>query len=235
MRFVPVPGFGVPTHDIAINDRDGNLTAWLDRQIFSARHLYERTRDPEGLLSTLPSVATATFGLLAGLWLRTKYSVARKASALALAGVLLILIGAIWNPWFPVNKKLWTSSYALVAGGCSTLLLAGAIMFVDLWRIGRKQTDTNDPAAPLHPALYRPLLVLGTNAILAYLISELGDPLLRLGHLPSGMSLKAGAYRAIQHFIPSPQWSSLSYSLVYLGVCWLLTWPLYRKRIFLRI
>src|SRR6185437_4500695 len=76
MRFVPVPGFGVPTHDVAINDRDGNLAAWLDRQIFDAPHLYEHVRDPEGLLSTLPSVATTLFGLLAGMWLRTKNTVA---------------------------------------------------------------------------------------------------------------------------------------------------------------
>ena len=80
MRFVPIPGFGVPTHDFPINDRDINLAAWLDRQIFSAPHLYEHTRDPEGLLSTIPSIATALFGVLAGLWLRTTKSTARKAT-----------------------------------------------------------------------------------------------------------------------------------------------------------
>ena len=70
MRFVPVPGFGVPTHQIPLLDHDRNLVAWLDRQIFSAPHLYEKTRDPEGLLSDIPSLATALFGMLAGIWLR---------------------------------------------------------------------------------------------------------------------------------------------------------------------
>lgn len=235
MRFVSVPGYGVPTHSVGINDHDGNLTAWLDRQIFSAPHLYERTRDPEGLLSTMPAIATSIFGLLAGLWLRTSNRTTRKAALLALAGVLLIAAGVLWNVWFPINKKLWTSSYTMVAGGISTLLMAAFIMLVDVWRLGRSNADSNDPAAPLHPALYRPLLVLGTNAILAYMISELGDPLLRVVHLASGASLKVALTRVVLHAIPDPAWASLLYSLLYLGVCWLLTWPFYRKRIFLRI
>lgn len=235
MRFVPVPGFGVPTHDVAINDHDGNLAAWLDRQIFSPRHLYERTRDPEGLLSTLPALATALFGMLAGLWLRSAASTPRKARALALAGAVLIALGAAWNPWFPVNKKLWTSSYVLVAGGISTVLLAAAIAFVDLWRVGRSGDRDDSPETAEHPILYRALLVLGTNAILAYMISELADPLLRVIHLSSGITLKLALTRGVLHAIPSPALASLVYSLLYLLGCWLLVYPLYRKRIFLRI
>ena len=80
MRFVPVPGYGLPGRDVPFLDHDGNLTAWLDRQIFSASHLYERTRDPEGLLSTIPALGTALIGLLTGLWLRTSQH-ARPESA----------------------------------------------------------------------------------------------------------------------------------------------------------
>ena len=68
MRFVPVPGYGLPGRDIQLLDKDGNLVAWLDRQIFSAQHLYEKTRDPEGLLSTLPALGTPLIGVLTGLW-----------------------------------------------------------------------------------------------------------------------------------------------------------------------
>lgn len=235
LRFVPVPGFGVPTHTVAINDQNGNLTAWLDRAIFSAPHLYEHTRDPEGLLSTLPAIATTLLGLLAGVWLRSAATTARKAAALAISGVLLLAAALAWNPYFPINKKLWTSSYVLFAGGCSVLLLALAIAVVDLWRVGRAPGEGSDPASPMHPAIYRPWLVLGTNAILAYLISELGDSVLRSIHTSGGLNLKQVQWLAVLHITEQPQWASLLYSLSYLALCWLVVYPFYRKRIFLRV
>lgn len=235
MRFVPVPGYGVPTHTVPINDHDGNLSAWLDRALFSAPHLYEHTRDPEGLLSTLPAVGTALLGLLAGLWLRTTRTTAQKASWIASAGLLLVLAGAAWNPWFPINKKLWTSSYVLTAGGFTLLLLATCILVVDLLRVGRTAADTDDPTRGDHPLMYRPWLVLGTNAILAYMISELLDPILRLVDIREGLSIKAAWWHAVLRLIPAPAWASLVYSVLYLLVCWLLVYPFYRKRVFLRI
>lgn len=235
MRFVPVPGYGIPTHDVAINDHDRNLTAWLDRQIFSAPHLYERTRDPEGLLSTLPAIATALFGLLAGLWLRTKHAASRKAAMLAFTGVVFLCLAWAWNPYFPINKKLWTSSFTLFAGGWTLLLLAAAIVFVDIWRIGRRRNApaTADPTS--HPSIYKPVLVFGTNAILAYMISELGASLMFKIHTHSGVNLRDAAYRAIASHGLATTWASLLYSLAFTLICWLLVVPFYRKRIFLRI
>src|SRR6266481_2708226 len=142
MRFVPVPGYGIPTHDIPLLDRDANLTAWLDRQIFSASHLYERTRDPEGLLSTIPSVATAILGLLTGIWLRTQRTLRAKAAGIATAGLTGVLLGGLWNLSFPINKKLWTSSYVLFAGGLSLLLLALCLLIVDLRQKGPSRSDS---------------------------------------------------------------------------------------------
>lgn len=235
MRFVPVPGFGVPTHSIPINDHDGNLAAWLDRSIFSPGHLYEHTRDPEGLLSTLPSIATTLMGLLSGIWLRTARSTARKAAMLAVAGLIFLAVAVAWNPFFPINKKLWTSSFVLFAGGWSLLLMAATIYVVDLRRLGRGDTESDLPQSPSHPALYRPLLVLGTNAILAYMISELGDSTLRAIHPFPGVNLKQAGFRWIAHVTPQPHWASLLYSLLYLLLCWLLVLPFYRRRIFLRV
>jgi predicted acyltransferase len=164
MRFVPVPGFGVPTHAISINDHDANLTAWLDRRIFTAPHLYEHTRDPEGLLSTLPAIATALFGLLAGLWLRTQHTNRRKASMLAVAGALLVVGGLFWNLSFPINKKLWTSSFALFAGGLGLLLLAASLYVVDERRLGLSKRNEDPANFGSHPIVYKILLVFGTNA-----------------------------------------------------------------------
>jgi len=86
MRFIPVPGYGVPTHGVPLLDQSGNLTAWLDRQIFPASHLYERTRDPEGLLSTLPAVATTLIGCITGLWLRNRVPHDRQGAAEPIVG-----------------------------------------------------------------------------------------------------------------------------------------------------
>ncbi len=235
MRFVPIPGFGVPTHDFPINDRDINLAAWLDRQIFSAPHLYEHTRDPEGLLSTIPSIATALFGVLAGLWLRTTKSTARKATMLAITGVIFLGLGLAWDPFFPISKKLWTSSFTLFAGGWSLLLMAASIYVVDVLRLGRPRSDSNTPESTSHPLLYRPLLVFGTNSILAYMISELGDSILHAIPMPGGGNLKSAIVHAFATAIPHPAWYSLLYSLSFVLVCWLLVLPFFHKRIFLRI
>ena len=210
MRFVPVPGYGVPTQDVAMNARDANLAAWLDRQIFSAPHLYERTRDPEGLLSTLPAISTTLFGLLAGLWLRTNRSTTRKAAMLALAGAIFVGLALAWDPFFPIAKKLWTSSFALLAGGLSLLLLAASIYIVDIRRLGRSNSESDRAESPAHPFLYRPPIVFGTNAILAYMISELGDSLVSKAiHFSSGLNAKVTAYRAINSAISQPYWASL--------------------------
>jgi predicted acyltransferase len=235
MRFVPVPGFGVPTHAIPINDHDANLTAWIDRQIFTAPHLYEHTRDPEGLLSTLPAIATALFGLLAGLWLRTHHSNTRKASMLAIAGTLLLAAGLLWNLSFPINKKLWTSSFALFAGGLSLLLLAASIYIVDERRLGLGRINKDPTNFSSHPIAYKILLVFGTNAILAYMISEQGDSLMGSIHTSSGMTLKAATFVAIHRGVQYADWASLLYSVVFVSLCWLAVLPFYRKRLFLRI
>ncbi|MGI4854890.1 MAG: acyltransferase family protein [Janthinobacterium lividum] len=232
LRFVPVPGFGVPTHDVVINHPDGNLTAWLDRALFAPQHLYQRVRDPEGLLSTLPAIATTLFGVLTGLWLRTSRPSLQKALGAAAAGVLFVLLGLLWNPWFPINKKLWTSSYMLFAGGLSLLLLALAIYVVDVVRMGRKGVTRADQ--PERPTLYQPLLVFGTNAIAAYMISELLPGIFALIKLPGG-NLMQSYTGLLRNILPGGGLSSLVFGLTFVLITWIAVYPLYRKRIFLRV
>jgi len=233
MRFIPVPGFGTPTHEIPINDPDGNLVAYIDRHIFPASHLYERTRDPEGLLSTIPAVATALFGILAGIWLRTSRSTMQKAKGIEYAGIGFLLLGGAWHLAFPINKKLWTSSFSLWAGGWSLLLLALFIYLIDIQRFGRRKNDRADD--PTHPTIYKPLLVFGTNAIAAYMVSEVGDSILSAIHVAPGVNVKRPYIQMLNHAISSTGMASLLYSLTFVAVCWLIVYPLYRKRIFLKI
>jgi predicted acyltransferase len=227
MRFIPVPGYGVPTHDVPLLDPDGNLVAWLDRQIFSAPHLYERTRDPEGLLSTLPALATALFGMLTGLWLRTSRSIGEKAKGIAIAGVSGLLLGGLWNFAFPINKKLWTSSYVLFAAGWSLLLLALAIWIVDIRGAGKPE--------PARRKSLMPFLVFGTNAIAAYILSELLPGVMGMIHPQPGIHLQRWISYKILAVIPNPSFASLVYSLGFVGFCWLAIYMLYRRRIFLKI
>jgi predicted acyltransferase len=230
MRYVPVPGYGVPGRDIPLLDHDANIVAWLDRQIFSAPHLYERTRDPEGLLSTIPALATTLFGLLTGIWLRTGRTLAQKAKGIAIAGLSGVVLGGLWNFAFPINKKLWTSSYVLFAAGLSLLLLALSMWVVDL----RRKPDNAAPPTKPSPWL-RPLMVFGTNAIFAYVLSELLASTLDNIHLSSTVNLHDAAYRAIVHIVPNAPFASLLYSLAFVAVCWAPTYVLYRQRIFLKI
>ena len=186
----------------------------------SASHLYEHTRDPEGLLSTIPALGTTLLGVLTGLFLRSPRSDSSKALTLTLAGLLCVLMGAIWNPWFPVNKKLWTSSFVLFAGGWSLLILACFWFLVQVR--GYKRGTW-------------PLLVFGMNAITAYVISEVMAASLSNIHVGQHSNVLHWCYQHIAAVIGPPSVASLTYSLLYVLVCWLIVLPLYRKKIFIKI
>src|SRR5579863_1447378 len=220
MRFVPVPGFGVPTHNIPLLDPDRNLAAWLDRRLL-AGHLYEKTRDPEGVLSTIPAIATSLLGILTGQWLRSARSTQSKTLAMALFGVVGVVAGQILDLGFPINKKLWTSSYVIFTAGLALLGLALCYWMVDVkkWR-----------------GLWtKPLLVFGMNAIAAYVFAELISGLLDRLHTGEGMSWQESIYESIFVPLASPAQASLLYALTSVLVCWVAMWVLYRKGIFMKI
>lgn len=219
MRWVPVPGYGVPGRDIPFLDKDRNIVAWLDRHLSPGR-LYERTRDPEGLLSDFPALATALLGVLTAIWLRTERTIRQKCAGLFAAAVACILLGYLWNPWFPINKKLWTSSYVLFAAGCSLLIWALCSWLIDIKGWKRGWTGF--------------WLVFGTNAIFAYVLSELIGILVWRVHV-GRTSLEIWSYDHIHAFVASPGGASLIYAVLFVLVCWVLTLPLYRKKIFLKL
>ena len=223
MRWVPIPGIGVPTHNVALLDPNQNWVAFVDRKIFPHR-LYEGVRDPEGLLSDIPAVGTILLGVLAGIWLRRPKTVTAKAAGLLAGAVSGLLLGELWNVWFPINKKLWTSSYVLFAAGCTLLLLAVCFYVVEIKEWTRGWTF--------------PWLVFGSNAITAYVISEL------LAGALFTIPVHDGAQTvALQHYIyqkwffhlVNPSFGSLLYAISYVLVCFVPVLVLYRKKIFIKV
>ncbi len=129
MTRVPVPGFGAG--DLS---PEGNLAGFVDRVVLGA-HVWRYApgpADPEGILSTLPAIATALAGIFTGEWLRTQKSQNEKLIGLFVAGSLAAAAGAVFGWFFPVNKNLWTSSYVVLTAGLALLTLAVTLYFVDL-------------------------------------------------------------------------------------------------------
>ena len=241
VRWVPVPGAGVPGKDVPFLDKDQNIVAWVDRQLMPG-HLYEdwdpkdparfhNVRDPEGLLSDIPAIGTALLGLLTGLWLRSSKSVKQKATGLAAGAAACLAAGFLWSIWFPLNKKMWTSSYVLAAAGWS--LAAFAIIYWAIEVRGRGRTGWSK-------ALAWPWLVFGSNAIAAYMISELLDGCVDLTHIKidyMGKLIDPIWYWNLKvvPWIPYGGWGAFAYSVSYALVCFIPVWLLYRKRIFLKV
>jgi predicted acyltransferase len=228
LRWIPVPGAGLPGRDVPFMDVRQNLVSWLDRQLFPY-HLYRdapdhNVRDPEGLLSDLPAIGTAAMGMLTGLWLRTRRTIPAKTTGLAAAAAASLALGYLWASWFPLNKNLWTSSYVLVAGGYSLALLT-----LVYWAVEQKGWRTGWASV---------WLVFGSNAIAAYMFSELLSELLSNLHFTS-----AGAPTDVLSFlhehvlarIPDPAWAAFAYSIGFTAVCFVPVWLLYRRRIFLKL
>ncbi len=223
LRFVPVPGLGVPGRDIPFMDPDRNLAAWLDRELFMG-HLFDNTRDPEGVLSTIPAIATTLIGVLTGYWLRSDKSPGAKAIRMLCVGILGLAAGEVWNLWFPINKNLWTSSFVLFSGGFALVFLAFLYWVLEIkkWR----------------GAWTMPILVFGMNAIAGFVADSFvyGPGYSFTVKGPNGQVMWHDAAQArIMSLGVSPANASLIYSLAAMLFCWILLWFLWRKRIFLKV
>lgn len=223
MRFIPIPGIGLPGTDVAINDPNANLSWYIDK-LYLPGAMYEKTRDPEGILSTLPAIATALIGALTGKWLAGTMDATKKAGGMLLAGVVGIAAGQVWHLWFPINKKLWTSSFVLFTAGCALVALAACYWLCDI-KLRRGWWT-------------KPFIIFGTNAIAAYLLADLVSGLLFNLQVHSGRrvsTLQDYLYRSSFGWVASKPLGSLLYSIAFVAICWLPIYWMYRKSIFLKI
>jgi predicted acyltransferase len=243
LRWVPVPGLGMPGRDIPFMDQNANLTSWIDRgaMVWTQRWLhtgtlYLKTRDPEGLLSTLPSVATTLLGALAGIWmrrpagLRNERPLRRMQLWLAAAGVVGVLAGLAWSRSFPINKNLWTSSYVLLAAGWASLALAGLS-----WMVDRRP----EPWPRWLRVTTWPWFVFGSNAIAAYTTSVVVVKTLIYWKINGGagksISVLGMIYGSVFARGHSTEWTSLAFAMCFVAVCFLPNWILWRRKIFLKL
>ena len=155
MTFVPVPGIGAGSYAM-----DANLANWIDRNYLPGR-LWDVTRDPEGLLSTLPAIGTCLFGVFGGLLMQDqRLSEKQKTLWLGAGGVALIAAGYLWALQFPIIKAIWTSSFVLVAAGYSLLMLAVMHQIVDVWQYRRWATM---------------FIWIGANALALYFVNDIAN------------------------------------------------------------
>ena len=209
MSFVPVPGIG--TGSFA---PDANLANWIDRNYLPGR-LWDGTRDPEGLLSTLPAVATCLLGVFAGLLMRdARLGAEQKTLWLIAGGGLLLAVGYLWALQFPIIKAIWTSSFVLVTAGYSALLLAAMHQVIDVWGWRRWATV---------------FLWIGANAITLYFLNDLLD------YRAVAARLVGGDIAAILDRAVAP--GTGVFATYVLGAVFAVTLArfLYRRKVFIRV
>lgn len=221
MTLINVPGCDVTS----FNDKACNLAAYLDRMILTENHMWRQSKvfDPEGLLSTVPAIATTLAGVLCGHWLRQKREDNEKAAAMFFFGLCLVTIGWIWSFRFPLNKSLWTSSYAVYTAGLALCFLASCYWLIDI-KGYRRWT--------------KPFVIFGSNALALYVGSSIMQRIFELIELSdihdNSISLQEAIFSRIYLPFTSPINASLMYAISFVLVWLFLMWLLYRKRIFIK-
>lgn len=221
MTLVPVPG-GYPPN----LEAETNLGAWLDRTLMGG-HLWSQAKvwDPEGLLSTIPAISSGLAGVLTGEWLRSDRGHYEKISGILSMGAILLALSFVWDLSFPINKKIWTSSYVLYTSGVAMLMLGCIYWLVD---------------CKGYRGWTKPFVVYGMNALFVYiatgLLVKLFASIKWMDAAGEETSSLAWLYQTL--FVPafaSPYNASLAYGLFHVAFFLALAWVLYAKKIFIRV
>ncbi len=218
MKLIPVPGHGAG--DLSVT---GNLAAYVDFHLLKG-HMWKETWDPEGILSTIPAIATTLSGALTGHWLRSGRDKMEIAGWLFVGGWIAILVGLFWGILFPIGKSLWTSSYVVFTSGAALQFLGFCYWLIDVKGIRKWAT---------------PALVYGMNAIAVFVASGIFVRILIYTKISgadgNAISLKGWIYQNIFASWLSPINASLAFAVSNVLFWLAMMWILYRKRIFIKI
>ncbi|HZU73208.1 MAG TPA: DUF5009 domain-containing protein [Acidimicrobiales bacterium] len=224
LSWVSVPGYGA-----GVLSPQGNLAAWVDRAVFGSAHMYGGGvpgYDPEGLLGSVVAVAGVLAGYWAGRLLRSGRSRLVTTGLMVACATACVGAADLWASVLPVNKRMWTPSYVLLMTGLALGALALAHLLFDQDHLVARITSL-------------PLRVLGTNALLVYIGSELTAA--ALGHYHHALGDIANApipfFVWAHYLVPrfGPVAGALVYACAILGAWWLVLGGLFRRGLFLRI
>ncbi len=207
LRFTLAPDLGAPDPF----SMEGCIVGYVDRLLLPGR-LYKEIHDPEGILSTIPAVATALLGMLTGQFVMRQPAEVKPERAvlkMVLAGLALVVVGWLWNFVFPINKNLWTSSFVCFVGGLSLLLFSLFYMIIDVWKVEKWS---------------RFFVVIGMNSITVYLAPKIID------FNKAAQFFFGGAIGLLPQ-----EWSGVLNAAAHLAVVWVFLYLLYRKKIFLKV
>ena len=227
MTLVPIPGTDGILGGAFLDDPGRTLAAWTDRAILGTDHIWVSSKswDPEGPLSTLPAIATAMLGVLAGSWImRKERSLLERLAGLFGAGSLGMVAGLVWNWVFPINKNLWTSSYVLFTAGMAAVSLATCIWLIDVNGIR---------------AWSRPFVAFGLNPLVAFvgsgLMARIIASLVKLPYHGKPTPLQAISYQMLFAGWLPPRFGSLLWALSFVALWLFLAGVLYRRNVIIKV
>lgn len=213
MTFVSVPGIGP-----GVLEPGKNLAAYIDSLLIPGS-MWEGTWDPEGILSTLPAIASGIGGMLAGYILTTKKTIENKVIIMYFVGVFCLLDSFVWEWIMPINKNLWTSTYVMYTTGWAFLMLASSVLLCDILKLD---------------SWFKVGIIFGSNSIAIYALSQM------LTYFAYGMpvfdtSFNGIIYGGMVDLGVYPKIASLLWAILYAFVCYTVAVYLYRKKIFFRL
>ena len=214
MKYLPIPSIGMPD----LSEPGKNWANYID-QLYLPGFLWKKTWDPEGILSSFPAVASGLLGMMAGFILVSKADLKDKLLKLFLMAGILLVLGDVFQYLMPINKSLWSSSFVLMTGGISCLLLALFVYWVDIKG---------------HVTRFKMARVFGTNAIFAYTLAGIFYTFFYSKKL-WGISLSATFVEQAINIGVAPKLASFVYALLYVLIIWIPTHQLYKRKIFIKL
>jgi predicted acyltransferase len=205
----PVPGCGPGSLNVSCN-----FPGYLNDIVINGFRWNSADFDPDGVGVIIPAITSVLFGVIAGQLLRTEWPLRQRLGLLLAGAIILIAGGQVLSIWVPINKQLWTTSYALLMAGLAGLGLACSIWLVE---------------ARGAPRWFRPLEILGLNAIAAYLISRL------LQNVPRVHIMGKSFHDDVLAAVATPPNASLLFAMMVLAAVYLAVWLMLRRGWYLRL